>query len=252
MKGRSGVGALVLTLLPSLAAAQFVPCSGVTTSQDYKLLLDDFAIGNANDPDLKLFMEALRASLSINLATLQADGLGTVQLVRCQNRKPQETDFDTTTVRQLNSRRVILEMWGVGRTDGTAGDYRAFVTYFVIPVRYAGTQSPATFTIERHGKSGSPLDRLMEDVSQAAELKAYVAVGMGTKFMQEGQYDLARKSLCRAESWLADAGSAAAPPAFVTWVKSVSESVVRKALDDPQYTGALRLVASQGAAPCLK
>ena len=240
----------LLTAAP--ASAQIVPCAGVTSSQEYKLLLDDFVIGNAGDPDLKFFMEALRASLALNLANLEADGLGTVKLVRCQNRKPQDTDFDAATVTQLNARRVILEMWGIGRAGGTAGDYRAFITYFVIPVRHSGPQGPATFTIERHGRSDSPLDTLMSDVSQATELKAYVAVGMGTKFLQEGEYDLARKSLCRAQAWLDDAGSAAAPAAFVSWVKNLDAEVVRQALDDPQYKGALRLVPNPGAVPCLR
>jgi hypothetical protein len=233
-------------------AAQFVPCAGVTSSQDYKLVLDDFALGNANDPDLRLFMEALRASLALNLAHLEAEGLGNVQLVRCQNRKPQSTDFTTAAVRQLNARRVVLEMWGVGRAGASAGDYRVFVSYFIVPVRQAGSQDPASFTVERKGRSDAPLDRLMEDVSQAIELKAYVAVGIGRKFLQEGQYDLARNSLCRAEAWLADAGPAAAPAAFVAWVKQLSSNVVRQALDDPQYSGAMRLTGEGSTISCTR
>jgi hypothetical protein len=246
------LGVLPCLLTPATASAQIVPCTGVSTSQDYKLLLDDFAIGSADDPDLKLFMEALKASLALNLAHLEADGLGSVQLVRCQNRKPQERDFDPGVVRQLNARRVILEMWGIGKAGGDPGDYRAFVTYFMIPVRHSGPQDPATFTIERRGRSDSPLDTLMEAVSQATELKAYVAVGMGTKFLQEGQYDLARKSLCRAETWLADAGTVTAPAPFVAWVRNLSAAVVRQALDDPQYSGALRLLSGHATPPCLR
>lgn len=248
---RTTLSLLVLGAFLSAATAfgQIVPCNGITASQQYKLVIDDFRVGNPNDRDLSLFMEALKASLRINLGRIEAD-IGAVELVRCENRKPQENDFDSVTVRQLNSRRVIVEMWGIG-SAANPGDYRAYVTYVVIPARNAG-QNPAIFTSERQGRSKTPFDALGNDVSKSAELKAYVALGIGTKFLEEGNYDQARRSLCRAETWLIDAGPAVAAPAFVASVKKLAASAVELALKDSSYTGTLQLFAGQPVPPCLK
>lgn len=250
MRTTSALLLLCASLCPGTAFGQIVPCGGITASQQYKLVVDDFRVGNPKDRDLSEFMEGLKAGLRINLDRVQAD-LGIIEVVRCQNRKPDENDFDAVTVRQLNSRRVIVEMWGIGSAATTAGDYHAYVTYVVIPSRNAG-QTPGVFTSERQGRSKTPLDALKNDVSKDAELKAFVALGIGTKFLEEGDYDHARRSLCRAESWLADAGPAAAAAPFVASVKKLSASAVELALKDPSYTGTLQLFAGQPIPPCLK
>jgi hypothetical protein len=250
---RSGAAAFALALLPSMASAQQIStCSQIGASPNFKLVVDKISLTNASDANLAQVTSTLVANLQMNFSAFQADDVGGIEFVACPARQPQVADFDATRVRQLYDQRVILEMWGIGGAGTAAGEYQAAVTYFLVPVRYFATQSQASFTIPLRGRARAPLDELMKDLSQTDALKAYFAVAMGTKLLQEGQYDLARKSLCHAESSLAAAGPAAAPPAFVTWVKSVSESVVRKALDDPAYKGALRLGASQGPAPCLK
>ena len=239
------------------AAAQIVPCPAISKTQNYKLLLDDFSLSGGGEPNLKTFMEGLHVSLRLNLERLQAvapappadgqkrKGPPRVELVRCTKRLPQaESDFDKAQVRLLNSHRVVVEMWAVGSMTPGANnqEYRAFVSYALIPVRHlVAGEVPDVVTVELKGRAGAPLDALLNALDQSAELSAYAAASLGTKLLQERDYDHARAYLCKADATLAEPRAPAPPSALVKWVRDLTLKVVEQALADPNYKGAMRL-----------
>ena len=248
---------LATALIAAPAAAQIVPCPPISRTQNYKLVLDDFTLSGSAEPNLNVFMEALRASLRLSLERLHADSRVHVELVRCTKRRPQaESDFDKAQVRLLNSHRVVVEMWAVGSTTADANkqpEYRAFISYVLVPVRHlVAGQVPDVVTVELKGRAGEPLDGLLEAFDRSAELGAYSAASLGTKLLQERNYDQARTYLCKADAMLASAKSSAPPAALVAWVRDLSVKVIEQAWGDPSYQGAMRLREGQAPPPCGK
>ena len=254
---------LATCLIAAPAAAQIVPCPAISKTQNYKLVLDDFTLAGGSEPNLDVFMEGLRASLRLSLERLRADSQDAaadaplhVELVRCTKRRPKaDSDFDKAQVRLLNSHRVMIEMWAIGSltAGGTKSEYRAFINYALIPVRHlVAGQVPDVVTVELKGRAGEPLDALLRALDQSVELSAYAAATLGTKLLQEGDYDRARTYLCKADTVLAGALSPAPPVALVKWVRDLSIKVVEQALKDSTYNGAMRLFDGQSPPACGK
>jgi hypothetical protein len=248
---------LAACLLAAPAAAQIIPCPAIGRTQNYKLVLDDFSLSaGTGEPNLAVFMESLRASLRLSLERLQADTPLRVELVRCEKRRPKtENDFDKAQVRVLNSHRVVIEMWAIGEMTPGGGkqEYRAFVSYALIPVRHlVAGQVPDVVTVELKGRAGEPLAALLRELDQSAELAAYAAASLGTKLLQERDYDQARTYLCKADTTLAASRPQPPPGALVKWVRDLSVKVVEQAWADPNYTGAMRLREGQPAPACGK
>lgn len=248
---------LAAWMIAAPAAAQIRTCPAISKTQNYKLVLDDFSLtGGGQEPNLNVFMEGLRTSLRMGLERLHADTALHVELVRCVKRLPQaESDFDKAQVRLLNSHKVVVEMWAVGSMTPGAGkqEYRAFISYALIPVRHlVAGQVPDVVTVELKGRDGEPLDALLRAIDQSAELAAYTAASLGTKLLQERNYDHARTYLCKADATLAAPRTPAPPAALVKWVRDLSVKVVEQAWRDPNYQGAMRLREGQPPPPCGK
>ena len=95
--------------------------------------------------------------------------------------------------------------------------------------------------MELKGRAGAPLDALLSALDQSVELSAYAAASLGTKLLQERDYDHARLYLCKADSTLATPRTPAPPSALVKWVRDLTLKAVEQALADPNYQGAMRL-----------
>lgn len=251
-----GALCLAVSLFATPATAQIRTCEPINKTQNYKIVLDDFTLSGSDEPNINLFMERVAASVRLSIERLRADTQLHVEYVRCTMRRPKaESDFDQPLVHGLNARRVVIEMWAVGATTATGAtpSYHAFVKYVLVPVRHlVAGQVPDVVTVELKGKAGEPLDGLVQAFDQSTELLAYAAASLGTKLLQEKNYDQARTYLCKADAMLATAKNPAPPAALVKWVRDLSVKVMEQAWSDPNYTGAMRLREGQAPPACGK
>lgn len=229
------------------ARAQIVDCAGLSAVSGYKVLLDDLVFAGEGAPSASLepVMDRLRFRLETALQALRLDPQTRLKVLRCAGRKPRgEADFDSSLVRVLDSREVVLEVWGsvVPREGGGAAPgCEALIGYALIPVRSreggAGAV-PGVFEAMYESDLTSPASRLLDLFKDAPELPAFSALSVGVDQLEARQYDLARSSLCRAEILLAQRRPAGDP--LVAHAGRLAREVVTAARRDSGYNGILR------------
>jgi hypothetical protein len=103
--------------------------------------------------------------------------------------------------------------------------------------------------VERTVKSIDTTEDLLGLLDQSGSLAIYTAVGSGLHYFDNEDYDQARTQLCLAMSRLNQIRNATPDEAdMLQFVRDTAQQVVRQALSDPKYRGALR-VGSPG--PCM-
>ncbi len=253
------LGALVLTacawLAPPPVSAQIVSCSGVDGT-GYKVLLDDIvhSSGAAASP----LMLPLIHRLDANLEQLKIETGLSLTIVRCPKRHPDDpADFRKPLVEDLNARHVVLEIWGTTTqvVDGSNKYEEASMGYALIPVRFYefnAIQPPSVFLVPRRARSVSSVEDLVKLVDQAGLLKAYVAVGAGTRLLRTRSYDLARTQLCKAESLLAvqRPQPSSHDAALLDYVRRLAGETVAQAKQDPAYRGPLKVLPISAGHGC--
>jgi hypothetical protein len=236
---------VVLSTLPARAA--IVSCSGINAA-GYKVLVDDIvpSSGTAASP----LMQPLIHRLDANLEQLKVETGLPLTVVRCAKRLPEDpADFRKPLVEDLNARQVVLEIWGTTTSvvDGTERYQEASIGYALIPVRFYefnASDPPGVFLVPRRARSVSSVDDLVRLVDQAGSLKAYVAVGAGTRLLRTRAYDDARSQLCRAEALLASQRpqSPTADARLLEYVRRLAGQSVTAARQDANYQGPLKLL----------
>jgi hypothetical protein len=249
--GRLTAHAVLVTFmwlaLAAPAAAQLVPCAGITEG-GFKILLDDIfeTAGGKASP----LMSSLQFRVSTNLEQLEVESGLPLKVVRCAKRRPSDpSDFNKSLVEQLNARKVILEVWGTtaNATDPAGAPvYEATVGYVLVPVRFDEftlKEPSGAFLLSRQAKSVTSLDDLVRLVDQSGELAAYVAASTGVRLLRSKEYDQARAQLCRAAGLLTrvmGATPSGHDKALVGYVQRLASDVVSQARADPAYAGVLK------------
>jgi hypothetical protein len=237
----------LLWLCPPAAGAQMVACAGVA-EQGFKVLLSDISeVGASSASPL---MQPLIHRVTANLEQLQVETGLSLKVIRCPKRRPNDpSDFRRPIVQQLNSRQVVLEIWGTTTQATDPGGelyHEASIGYALIPVRLHeldAQEPPGAFMVPRRTKSVSSVDELLLLVDQAGELAAYTAASAGARLLRVPDYDQARLHLCRAEALLLrflDDGSRPGDQALLAYVQQLAGETVELARKDPQYQGALK------------
>ena len=145
--------ALLVAVLGTAAAAraQITPCPAVNdTSSRAKILLDDIV----SESDLQNLLQSLTSRLDANLEQIQTELGVDLKVLPCAARRPTgPSDFNRSTVDQLNVRGVLMEVWGtttaVKDSQGRPLN-EASIGYVIIPVRLDELQSqpaPGAFVI---------------------------------------------------------------------------------------------------------
>lgn len=237
----------------SILPAQLIDCDVSPTG--YKIFLDDVApaVSTPAAGDSKVFMNRLRMKLRSNLEVLKVETRLPLTIVRCEGRRPNdENDFRVTLVDALNSRNVLLEVWGsIMPAEGAGTD--TLIGFALIPVRFyeRGSQDlPGVYTLKYATSSQNP-SHLLDLIGEARELKAFVLIAGGTKALKEKHFNEAYACLCDAGLLLGQLqaeGIAAAREALVRYVLRLAAESVRLANGDPAYSGALRLLDAANAA----
>jgi hypothetical protein len=244
---RASVALLVIVLgTAASAGAQITPCSAVNdTSSKAKILLDDIV----SDASVQNLLQSLTSRLEANLEQIRTE-LGGVQLkvFPCANRRPTgPSDFNRTTVDQLNVRGVVMEVWG---TTTTVKDSQgrplneASIGYVLVPVRLdelGSQQAPGAFVIAHRAQPSSVVDDLLRLVDQAGRLGAFAALAVGSKLLRSSMWDEARKQLCAADVQFTRLKSPTpTDEALVKHAKKLAADAVTGARADAKYSGFLK------------
>ena len=226
------------------AFAQITPCSAVNdTSSRTKILLDEIV----SEASLQNLLMLVTARLEANLRQVSTE-LPEVKVLPCANRRPSgPSDFNRTTVSELNVRGVLMEIWGA-TTEVKDSQGRplneASIGYVIIPVRLDELQqqpAPGAFVIPHRAQASTPVEDLFKLVDQAGRLSAYASLAVGSKSLRSSQWDEARKQLCAAEAKFTKLKVPTdADATLITYAKKLAGDAVTRARADAQYSGFLK------------
>jgi len=227
------------------AFAQITRCTAVSDATSRtKIILDDIV----SEASLQNLMQTLTSRLNANLEQVRTE-LGGVQLqvMPCAGRRPTgPSDFNRTTVSELNVRGVLMEIWGatteVKDQQGRPMN-EASIGYVIIPVRLDELQqqpTPGAFVIPHRAQPSTLVDDLIKLVDQAGRLGAYASLAVGSKSLRSSQWDEARKQLCAAEAKFTRLKPTDADAALIKYAKKLAGDAVTGARADTQYTGFLK------------
>ena len=244
-----------LPALLSLASAQLlgqlVDCN--VGPGGYKILLDDVVYSGPASyatADQKLFMSRLKVKLISDLEALKVQTKLPISVVRCEGRRPADvSDFRVSLVDGLNSRNVLVEMWGnIVAVSPSAAD--TAIGFALIPVRYYERDTadlPGVY-IARYNTRVISSAKLLEVIGASRELKVFVLVAGGTKALRERRYNEAYASLCDASQQAgllkADGLQSHREP-LSRYARRLAVDTVRRASKDSTYVGALTLLNEQ-------
>lgn len=213
---------------------QLIDCGGVSSLSGAKVLLDDIVFEDES-PGFQQAMGRLRFQLETALEELRLESVMDLKVLRCKGRRPSgEADFTPALVSVLDSRNVVLEVWGSIMPDTNSGTgCQALVGYALIPVRLRERAS-GVYEVE-YQSSAQGSHRVLDIFRQAIELQAFTAISIGLHNLESKNYDRARAVLCRAESLLRKTR-----PNELQYVQRLGREVVRMAKQDPGYIGLLK------------
>jgi hypothetical protein len=224
------------------------------------LLVDDIkGVDSLAFKMLEQRIDAALAKLQLESRTAQSTSVGAgtpalrVRALRCSARQPEgRTSFTPALVRELAYNGVVLEVWAETQAlpAGQGQGHRAIVGYALVPLRYHFPNAiQGIVMVERTVKSIDTTEDLLGLLDQSGSLAIYTAVGSGLHYFDNEDYDQARTQLCLAMSRLNQIRNATPDEAdMLQFVRDTAQQVVRQALSDPKYRGALR-VGSPG--PCM-
>ena len=239
--------ALLVIMLGTAASAfaQITPCSAVNDpSSRSKILLDDIV----SEASLQNLLQSLTSRLEANLEQVRTELGVPLKVFPCANRRPTgPSDFNRTTVTELNVRGVLMVVWGsttaVKDQQGRPLN-EASIGYVIIPVRLDELQqqpAPGAFVIPHRAQPSTVVDDLIKLVDQAGRLGAYASLAVGSKSLRSSQWDEARKQLCAAEAQFTRLKAPTeADAALIKYAKKLAGDAVTRARTDAKYSGFLK------------
>lgn len=226
--------------------AQLIGCN--LENAGYKILLDDivFPSPGASGPNAQVFASRLRMRLRSDIEALKAETHLPFTIIRCEGRRPSgEEDFRDTLVDGLNSRNVLVELWGQILPGESGAD--AAIGFALIPVRFYDRRDPdlpGIYDVSYTVRNAGP-DRILEMISGASELRAFVLLAGGVKAFREKRYDEAYASLCAGTALVGRLRSSALQNSrkpLGDYARLLAARTVRTALQDASYHGVLGLL----------
>ncbi len=238
---------IVFVLAPGVFA-QLVDCRA--SPEGYKIFLDDvFSFSPSADPASQVLMNRLRAKLKSDFMALKAASPLPLSVVECNGRRPNnEDDFGSGLIDALNSRNVLLEVWG-NIAPGDRNGTDTSIGFVLIPVRKS--KDLAGVYTARYATQSGGSDQVLQLIRGAPEMKAFFDMASGVKASREQRYDEAYKCLCSAKlavgNFRAD-GVRAERDSLAGYAQRLAAETVKNAIHDTAYSGALRLIDTGNAA----
>ncbi len=195
---------------PAVAHAQLTQCQGVTSSANYKVLIDEVQYATPTSTASALPIELLQSSVEGALEKVRRGVMkgttspqGGVTYLNCAGRHPSgEAAFDPAMLRSMATNHAILELWGTLFPEGD-GVHTFDVHYMMCPVALsAPARSGSASTTMTMSTKPSIAEIKKYLVSTRADLPAYFAVSAGVQAYDDRQWNQAVRFLCEARSRL--------------------------------------------------
>jgi hypothetical protein len=251
------LGLLLVTGLASRPAqADLGDCPGVAAA-GYKVLLDQIvgaAASSASPADVQLFRQRVRSAVDAKIKKLALDTDSAIQLVGCDQRSPAgSTDFTNARVDALDTRDVLLEIWGVTGADiDDAGHNIRTVRldFALIPVcaKVSPTCVPFFPFLMQPTTLASPAAGVLDLFRRADDVATYSLIGLGVKWQRAGDDQRALRYLCQADATLARGAPNDDRNALHNFVQRTIKAIVTKARTNPAST--LSLLEDPQDSPC--
>ena len=251
---RPAIRIIVICLLAAAtgAAQQMKDCNP-QSGPAYTIFLDEVRVVDQNATEaVSNLRNALYSSMRNHLDAIAIEredepSLGTVE---CSGRFPTPQQFERDRVEWLNDHKVVMEVWGDLRGVGQA-NYNADLNVSVIPARaveLTTSKPPSYFRIEQTIPSGATPERVLSLFREYRELSGYAFIAAGLRALSDGadSYDYANAYLCRGASSLRGTTNPKQQQ-LLRYVDKVSDDLVKRAQNDPRYTGTLKLLSLANA-----
>jgi hypothetical protein len=238
--------AAVALLAPAPARAQDV-CPNINKVSGFKIVLDDIHFQETTTPnDQTSLMHLMMSQLGSRLEDLPDPESSRYHLVQCPGRMPEgEASFPASTITDLITRGVLLEVWGdVFRPSG--GKQLVAMNYVMIPLPRDSVSLVLQRQYER--KVGGSPDEIVEWLASFDEISAYATVGRAVRLIASkgpAAYDSAKADLSRASTALKRAYGPhplAAHRNLLEFVVAQECTLVQRARSDAAYKGPMRLL----------
>ncbi len=236
-------------------AESLAGCGGINQTDGPKVVLDKLEYkGEAGSTQILTSEYKCRfiSELKSKLHNLFPDT--PPQPVLCENRAPSidGSDFVPDLVKTLNSRDVLLEMWGNVRASEEDGKQMigGYIFMMIVPVRhYEGGSTQLYFRMLSYpeaAKQGN-LENAVVNMVLGMEFDVYVCIANGIKKLKNGFYDSAKKYFSDAGSkWEAAMRDGSLSGDSVTdqtmvleYIKGLEKETIAAAAADPNYSGDL-------------
>jgi hypothetical protein len=237
------------------AYAALGDCGGIA-APGYKVLLDQITGAAAtSSAELILFRTRVTSAVNAKIQKLELETDSAIQIVPCDMRSPDSSsEFTHARVDALDTRDVLLEIWGVtgGDVDEAGNEIRSVrLDFALIPVCqqmnprcvpfFPSLMQPTTMT--------SPAAGVLDLFRRADDVATYSLMGLGVKWARAGDDQKALRYLCLADESLARAAATDDNKALRSFVQRTVQEIVAKRRNSP--TNVLSLGEAQSAAaPC--
>jgi hypothetical protein len=250
---------LSLLLVAGLATrpAQADPgdCPGVAAA-GYKVLLDQIVgatASSASPADVQLFRERVHQAVDTKIKKLALEQDSAIQLVGCDQRSPANPTEISKQVDALDTRDVLLEIWGVTGADiDDAGHNIRTVRldFALIPAceKVIPTCVPFFPFLTQPTTLASPAAGVLALFRRADDVATYSLIGLGVKWQRAGNDLRALRYLCQADAALARGASNDDRNALRSFVQRTVKAIVTKARTNP--ASVVSLLDDPQASPC--
>lgn len=226
-------------------AQEIIDCRGHTGGR-MEVYLNELRFAREpleHDNELARFAERLSFKLQSQFGGFVGSTPLPLGFVHCSGRRPTPQDFNNQNlIEKLDDDKVILEVLGLLdgtiAEDGTVSDRKANICFVLVPVM-ADNENIVAKQFVQYPKTGS--GDLINLLGQSVELEAFVAAGVGIRFLRDRSYDAAYEYLNRSLTLLNFCdGPAVTLTPLTEYVEKKKQQTVIKARQDEEYEGALR------------
>jgi hypothetical protein len=248
---------LIFVIPVSLHAQEPGGCPALSSGNTYKVALDDITFASPqaiNDAQTKLLMDRIKNGLNANLQRIEQETPEKIIVVRCMGRRPvDETDFPQRTVDSLNGFNTLLEVWGsVDLTTGRSTTRESIIGYALIPLLKYQSRANDIAGVIFVKKPGAQIATAPDIFENAKEIRAFVLINLGLKFLRVSKYDAAKDNFCQGIGVLTEIGAAQLPSLhhdLFKYAERLATTTQEQARNDANYRGPLKL-AALGSSSC--
>jgi hypothetical protein len=247
---------LVAGLVTRPAQADPGDCRGLADA-GYKVLLDQIlgaTPSSASPADVQLFRDRVHHAVDTKIKKLALEQDSAIELVGCYQRSPASSTDISRQVDALDTRDVLLEIWGVtgADVDDAGRNIRTVrLDFALIPACEKVSPSCVPFFpyLKQPTTLASPAAGVLALFRRADVVATYSLIGLGVKWQRAGNDQRALRYLCQADAALASDAPNDDRNALRSFVQRTVKAIVTKGRTNT--ASVVSLLEDAQASPCV-